>query len=30
MFINGRYGLRNTNYMFNLYFSHGIKIPNRK
>lgn len=30
MFINGRYGLRNTNYMFDLYPSHGIKIFNRK
>ena len=30
MFINGRYSLRNTNYMFDLYFSYDIKIPNRK
>ena len=30
MFTNGRYSLRNTNHMLDLYSSYNIKIPNRK
>lgn len=30
MFINDRYNIRNTNYMFNLYYSYDFKILNGK